>query len=313
MSTHHPHNRFVVTDPEAQPGLSAEIEPGTVPTGYLNRYYTDHDVRCAFCAKHTPHRRGFTVELADGRIALCGIDCGREFFGHEVARGFEKLLEKKVAEARRDWILVQTKAALPEVIAEIDRHWRPLERRIQEILRTIPDIDPIVIRRHMTDSGELVIHDVTVRWADLPEGGRAPVEEKKEMARVRGAEILRMTQNRFRRVVRHGDEVMTGRRSAFVQLSLEQQFGARNAILQAMKDAMHYLHTARAFFDKENIRELDKALRHLLGSGWKVELKGQSTLRIRDANYVSVRVELPDLADLPDPDAYAARIRAVEE
>jgi hypothetical protein len=306
-------NRFVVTDPEAQPGLCEEIEPGTRPIGYLNRYHTEHDVRCAFCAKHTPHRRGFTVELADGRMALCGIDCGRDFFGSEVARGFEKILAKKEADARRDWLLERARAGLPEILKEIDRHWKPLERRVQEVLRALPYIDPIVLRRHMTDGGVLAVDDVIVRWVELPDGSWAPLEERKLVARVQGAEILRMTRDRFMRVERHADEVITGRRSMYVALTLDQQLTARNAIPQAMKDAMFYLHTARAFLTKENIRELDKALRHILGAGWKVEMKGASTLRIRHADYQSARIELPDLSDLPDPDAYAAKMRAVED
>ena len=75
MSVQDPPSRFIVSRPDEQSNLTPEIPKGEIPTHYINRYHADHDVSCAFCDKHTLHRKGFTAEMADGRIALCGRDC----------------------------------------------------------------------------------------------------------------------------------------------------------------------------------------------------------------------------------------------
>lgn len=76
---------LVISRPDLQPDLTPVVERGVVPVSYLNSYVADDEQPCAFCAKRTPHKRGYTVSLADGRIALCGHCCADRFFGREKA------------------------------------------------------------------------------------------------------------------------------------------------------------------------------------------------------------------------------------
>ena len=163
-------NPYQVTDPQSQAGLTEVIEAGQIPVRYINKYHTNHDVRCAFCDKHTPHRRGFTAIMKDGRIALCGIDCGRHYFGEEVARNFEKALQKTEEEADRDAILEAAMEDLPVLYEEVCKKWVPLEQSVRSIINALPTFPGNVLKRQTDDNGDFIISDVEVRWFEMPDG-----------------------------------------------------------------------------------------------------------------------------------------------
>lgn len=64
-----------ISRPDLQDGMATEITPGELPVDFVNEYHAAFEVRCCFCSKKTPHYHGWTARMADGRLALCGIDC----------------------------------------------------------------------------------------------------------------------------------------------------------------------------------------------------------------------------------------------
>ena len=74
-----------VEDPEAIPNRHHPIPAGMEPVRLLQDYDTSRTtgrkVRCAACAHHQAHNRGFVAEMPDGRPALIGINCGERHFG----------------------------------------------------------------------------------------------------------------------------------------------------------------------------------------------------------------------------------------
>ncbi|MHA6347546.1 hypothetical protein [Roseivivax sp. CAU 1761] len=307
---------FTIADPEAQTGLTDVIERGAIPSRYINRYHTDHDVRCAFCDNHTAHRRGFTAEMKDGRIALCGIDCGRKYFGMEVAKNFERALQKTEDEAKRDAILAAAMEDLPALHRQVREKWLPLEREVDEIMRALPRFGDSLLQRQITDGGDFVITDVHVEWMELPDGGRKPIETQIERGRIHGARILFMEAGRFWKVQSYCEAVIRGRDYLGRQIRDEQRLKYRMSITQGVEDGLLYLDTARKFLAPENLREFDKALRHYRGDGsqvqWKKKGQTPGVIRIRGSDYERVTIPLPALADLPKLDELAPPVRYKE-
>ena len=89
-------SEFIISRPELQAGLVDEIPEGEMPSRYINRYHAENEVRCGFCKQHQAHNRGFTALMDDGRMALCGRDCGIKYFGEEAASKFEEELDQQI-------------------------------------------------------------------------------------------------------------------------------------------------------------------------------------------------------------------------
>lgn len=112
---------LVISRPELQDGLTKNVEAGSAPVSYINEYHAEFDVDCAFCAKHTPHRHGYTVEMEDGRIALCGNHCASKFFGAERAHKLSLELGKRMESASLRAAVAKAKrsiAVLMELLAD---------------------------------------------------------------------------------------------------------------------------------------------------------------------------------------------------
>lgn len=107
---------LVISRPDLQPDLTPVVERGVVPVSYLNSYVADDEQPCAFCAKRTPHKRGYTVSLADGRIALCGHCCADRFFGKEKAAALSSdyLQRHRLAMLRQ--AVANLQAAIPTLL-----------------------------------------------------------------------------------------------------------------------------------------------------------------------------------------------------
>lgn len=309
-------NPYQIAEPQSQLGLTEVIEAGEIPVRYLNRYHTDHDVRCAFCDNHTHHRRGFTAIMKDGRTALCGIDCGRKYFGDEVAKNFERALQKTEDEAKRDAILAAAMEDLPKLQREVRVKWLPLQREVDDIMRALPRFGESLLRRQITDGGEFVVTDVEVKWVELPSGGQKPIEMEVERGRVRGAQILFMKSDRFERVQGNLTAVLQRRDYLGRPIGDSQRLSNRMSLTQTVADALNYLEVASIFFDKDNIREFDKALRHYRNDGAKIDWKrrqdGPGVIRIRDGNMERTCFSLPDLSDLPNTADLAPPIRYLD-
>ncbi|WP_313349802.1 hypothetical protein [Paracoccus sp. (in: a-proteobacteria)] len=111
--------KLYITDPLTQTNLLPIVAKGTKPVSYLNYYDVDEMVRCAFCNTHQHHSKGFTVEMADGSIALCGRNCAEEFFGRDVAKELLANLTQRINRERRSATIAATFAGVPELRARI--------------------------------------------------------------------------------------------------------------------------------------------------------------------------------------------------
>ena len=295
-------SKFTLTDPEKQIGLTVEMEPGAEPAKYLNRYHTNHDVRCAFCLGHTKHRRGFTVQMEDGRIALCGIDCGKKYFGEEAAKGFENALIRTEYEAARDETLKHATSVLPGLIDELIERWLPMEEKLTDIQSILPRFPETTLKSRLNDNGELLVSDFDATWHDLPEGGHKVIESQRELGRVRGARFLAMQGGRFNRALDYANLILSGRDEFSRIVSPESRLRKWNALGQVLKDALHYCRTAETFLVAENIKVLDLACRKYLYTGEKCELRHtpkKQILWVRDANRRISKVAVPNLGLLP--------------
>jgi hypothetical protein len=295
--------KFSVARPEDQLGLTIEMEAGAIPEKYLNRYHTDHDVTCAFCPSHTPHRRGFTVEMKDGRIGLCGIDCAKKYFGTDVAKGFEDILNKTEYEVQRDAILARAIEKLPDIYDAIRHQWIPLENEIDEILRVMPDLRHKMRRQDLTDNGDFIIKDVQVEWREVQNGHKLAFEVERQVGRIVRAELLFMSGSRFRSAAVTAKEVMTGKDMRHAQLSTDRRFKARNALIQRLRDAIRYVEYAKLFFTEENMKCLDRANRIINGDGAKYEWKKgrpNGVLAFRNEFKETTKYALPDFSSMPN-------------
>jgi len=114
---------FLITDPEAQPGVVLEVEAGVRPVQLLEPYYANHDVRCAFCAHRQVHKKGYLALLPDGRRALCGNVCAEEYFDKQTVNSLDRkrdqLASARLRREQADAIIGNAAALLPMIDAEI--------------------------------------------------------------------------------------------------------------------------------------------------------------------------------------------------
>lgn len=169
---------FILSHPELQPDLCLKIEPGAVPSHYINRYHADHDVACAFCAKQTPHRRGYTAAMPDGRVALIGRDCAREFFGKDKAISWEKALKAQEDRRARRRVITRTisvaPALLEKITVELVQHESEYLNVSEAIAKRTTGRMPQVRRRDNGDwelMSELPDSGITIAGAAILNGG----------------------------------------------------------------------------------------------------------------------------------------------
>lgn len=294
--------QFTINDPEAQVGLTAEIERGLIPSGYINRYVVDHDVLCAFCPPHMPHRHGFTAQMDDGRIALCGRDCGRKYFGHEVARGFEKALERAEERARRQKLIAEATAGIPAVQDLLWKTWVPAAIQIEMALRALPGFRYEHLLSDMENGTDFVIADVKVDWIEKSDGSRKPVETKAETGRVRQLAILWEQPGKLSRSYRLCRQVMLGIDDQDKRVSEESRFRYRNALLRTLEESIAWLAMAQIFFTPQNMVQFNTLNRLKKRDGAKYQIKSTTAgkvLWVRDADGVVQTFDLPKLNHLP--------------
>lgn len=305
---------FTITDPESQPGLTPEIERGLIPSGYINRYVVDHDVPCAFCPPHMPHRHGFTARMPDGRIALCGRDCGRKYFGHDVARGLEKALERAEERARRQKLITEATAGIPFIQDQLWKTWVPAAIKAEQAIRALPRFRQEFLQPDMSDGTDYVINRVRVDWIEKPEGGREPVETRTEIGRVRHMSIVWMKTGALSRSYRLCRQVMNGVDETDKRVSEETRFRYRTELLRTLEESITWLQSAQVFLAPENIAQLNR-----MKNRERVKCSIQDT---DEGRVLVVRREagtetypLPDLRRLPTHDDLIAPLRggAIDE
>jgi hypothetical protein len=255
---------FVIRSPEDQPGLSAVIERGSVPQEYLNRYRADHYVRCAFCVGHTPHMRGFTVQMKDGRKALCGIDCARDFFGDEVAARFEEQLQRQINQVSLQRVVQRTVDGAPTALLVLADEWIPVEKAYNDAIDGLMSwIDALDLNRDL--DGELIVlkkHRVVMVDTvsrDGRESQRKQIVEEVDV-RVLGASCL-LSERKQLAVAGGGLRVLANwaERPGQIKGKVADDLASRRRrILDVLNEGIAFVQSAYTFFTPENLAQFDR-------------------------------------------------------
>ena len=99
------------------------VEAGIRPVQLLEPYYANHDVRCAFCAHRQVHKKGYLALLPDGRRALCGNVCAKEYFDKQTVNSLDRkrdqLASARLRRKHADAIIGNASALLPLIDEDI--------------------------------------------------------------------------------------------------------------------------------------------------------------------------------------------------
>lgn len=256
---------FVTTQPESQEGLTPEIPIGEIPISYINSYDADRDVRCAFCPSHTPHKRGFTALMEDGRIALCGNRCAIKYFGKDIANNLEKILKEQKRRDIDESIIRQMVEASSVVLARISRRILELERQATDACFALHELFAHSHFISAIDSqGNLTLHEEQQRWVQESDQygrtRRVAISETKQLAHVRGAAAMRTGRSPVNRLARAHDQlsefVSKAGRARHSDAEREDLIALRRNVLTSLQMGIDFLDNCARFFEPKNISEL---------------------------------------------------------
>jgi hypothetical protein len=301
-------SEFVVSSPDLQVGLSMEIEPGTRPKEFLNRYDAADKVRCAFCKGHTPHHRGFTVRLDDGRTALCGIICAQDFFGKEVASRFESVLQQQIERHNQKRILARTVDGAASALAIMENDWLEIERAYCAAVGGIKAwIELDDVKRDLAGDS-ILLRKTKTKWVDTVARDGREIRKKETYdevhAKVQGGKCL-LTTRKAMGLAKGGlsslaskaehPELIKGKK-------ITELMNKRRAIIELIEEGVGFVRSAHAFFQESNIAEFQKWYRYVYtGDQPKIEIRPDNQLLIShpEPRGLPVVVCLPRV--LPDP------------
>lgn len=232
--------KLQIDEPEKQEGLSKEIPLGEVPVDYANSYQCAYNVRCAFCAKKTPHKVGVTAVMEDGRHALCGRDCAENLFDEEVHQKLFSDLE------RRQNTLIQHRLVMPviegaqPVIEGIRQSWMPKELALRGFLRAIRD--NIVPQSFLSASGNTL---------QLPSDYSG-----KGHGSVNGMDALRMTSRPFQEAGIQLAQLSRMGTREMSDVDIREADRMRRDAMELIPQAIAAFHHAKRFFDETNLNRL---------------------------------------------------------
>ncbi|SEJ30489.1 hypothetical protein SAMN05421762_0956 [Pseudooceanicola nitratireducens] len=141
-----PDEEFVITDPDQQPGVVFEVEPGIRPA-MLEGYLSEKMVRCSFCKQRQRHRKGCFALLPEVSKALCDHCCAVEFTDKVTVAKIEKDLDRRVAQAEQRKISGAVFEGVPQLIEILDRDLIPIEQSLQQVMEELERIFPALRRR----------------------------------------------------------------------------------------------------------------------------------------------------------------------
>lgn len=260
---------LIITRPELQAGLTDVIPPGEVPTHYINRYLAEHEVKCAFCDKHTPHLRGFTAKMGDGRTALCGIDCAAKYFGKEVADKFEEQLERQIELAARRRLVSKTVEGVPEALTLLTDELLEEEVSAAQAVAALYDaFKATKVVSRFNDAGHFERTVDKAKWVERAGSNgtmkSVKVFESVVVGRVEHAIILRKAEYPPQRLngARSELKVLAGidlQREWSPQV-IDRLAQKRAAIIADIRRGVAFLNLARKFFTRENIKTLNSLI-----------------------------------------------------
>lgn len=299
---------LVVTAPDLQQGLSREIEQGVIPKRYLNRYSASHEVRCAFCPGHTPHFRGFTVEMEDGRIALCGIDCARKFFGDEIAARFEYDLEKQINEAHQRRAVSVTVEGAPISLEVLDSHWIEIESAyisaVQGIILWLEGFD---ISRALSGNALEITRQKKVMARHLDRHGNEstkPTYVESVQGRVLGARCL-LTREKPLSRARGGLVSLCNwaERPEMIKGKVVNELSAkRRQIISSLEDGISFAKMAHTFFQVDNLNRFAIWYQRKVSESMpEIEIKHGNQITIQHPKKFGATTVTALPGNLPDP------------
>tara|TARA_R110002096_G_scaffold8802_2_gene35744 strand:+ start:15594 stop:16598 length:1005 start_codon:yes stop_codon:yes gene_type:complete len=266
-------NKFLTSRPVMQSGLTDVIPLGQVPSHYLNRYRAVQKVRCAFCENHTPHNNGFTVQMKDGRTALCGKDCAEIYFGEAVAKDFEKSLEKQIKRETNRKIITKTLVGIPKTLTLLTDDL--IEMEALAISATEPlakNFQHSGIQTKTTDSGTYEHKEICRRWVDQQgmHGNlrKNALDEERIILKIKAASLLRGNDiSRIARLKRAKKELKilqsVNLETDLSDVIIERISTKRKAIISDIENGIGFLDLCQQFYTKENIKALSKLNQHL--------------------------------------------------
>jgi hypothetical protein len=322
MNSHLGLDTLIISRPELQGDLTDVIPLGQIPWRYINRYLAEEEVRCAFCEKHTPHKRGFTAEMEDGRIALCGRDCAAKYFGKDVADRFEKDLERQIQVAARRRLVKRTIDGVAETLAKITPDMVEKEKAVLDALHGLfLDLRAARLPTILTDAGDLEITESRRRWIErVDENGivkRVPVDETRVTHRIAAAGVLRVKEVYRSHFESARAELMTlaevKTTDDWSEAVIDRMVKKRSKIIADIQNAVRFMNLCQRFFTKDNIRELSRlavgrganveklALHKTPPEGWNlVVTRMPKFFDVESQNMWTDTRAIPDLSELPD-------------
>ena len=213
---------FLITDPEAQPGVVLAVEAGVRPVQLLEPYYANHDVRCAFCAHRQVHKKGYLALLPDGRRALCGNVCAEEYFDKQTVntldRKRDQLASARLRREQADAIIGNAAALLPVIDEDIaPNEW-----------------------------------EAEASMSDLGLHLNAAVREQIKGSDVLGVEFLGQGCRAFGDA-RGGIALIIGKASGVTEREAEKLMEKRAKVIERIDHGTRYLQEAVAFFQPDNL------------------------------------------------------------
>ncbi len=281
MNSQSSNSRFIVSRPDGQAGLTPEIPQGEIPIGYLNRYHADHDIRCAFCEKHTLHRRGFTAQMEDGRQALCGRDCATKYFGKEVADTFERDLEKEIRKESRRKILRRTLAGVPQCLKMIEESWIDAERKYLPASFSLGNFfRDSGLTTKLLKNGHYEHKETQTRWEEKEDQygvlKKFPVHEEVVVLSIRAAAVLRTGPRKESELAKAFSELellsAADPNDDFTDAIVDRILAKRLKVIQHVEKACRFLDGCAAFYTKDNIKSLSLFSRESRSTAQKVAL-----------------------------------------
>jgi hypothetical protein len=322
MNSHLGLDTLIISRPDLQGDLTDVIPLGQIPWRYINRYLAEEEVRCAFCEKHTPHKRGFTAEMEDGRIALCGRDCAAKYFGKDVADRFEKDLERQIQVAARRRLVKRTIDGVAETLAKITPDMVAKERAVIKALNSLHlDLRAARLPTILTDAGDLEITESKRRWIErVDENGivkRVPVDETRVTHRIAAAGVLRIKEVYKPHFESARAELLTlaevKATDDWSEAVIDRMVKKRSKIISDIQNAVRFMNLCQRFFTKDNIKELSRlavergasveklALHKTPPDGWNLIVTSMPKyLNLEFPASWTETHPIPDLSELPD-------------
>lgn len=256
---------LIISEPGLQVGLTDIIPLGEIPAHYINRYHAAEKVRCAFCDKHTPHNKGFTAQMADGRIALCGRDCAAKYFGQEVADKFEEQLEKQIERSSRRLLIQRTLDGIPDTLAQVSEDLVRMEQAgLKAAHALFLEFRSARLPTRLTEAGDLEISENRRRWVEREdENGqvrKVPIDEARVVLRVEAARILKLgdfVPSHFDAARRELALLASVKSTdAWSDTVIDRMVKKRSKVMDDIRHGTRFMSMCRRFFTKDNIKSV---------------------------------------------------------